>query len=458
MKYCYRPFEHAYIFPNGDVRACGWTYQKIGNLLEEDLEQIWNSDAAQKIREYVKDQTYKGCNKVVCPLCNNDTLEDISESDLAAKQASEIPMEYNVAIDYICNHSCPSCRHEIFQPDAQYISNLKYMIDKILPYLNKARRISTDGNGDCFASPYIMDLLTRLHPENTSFELDLETNGVLCDKEHLDRISHLLEYTVGVTVTPNSFEKETYRYLSGGHDNLSKLIDNLYLIKEYRKANLINRFEISIVVQDTNYRELPSFVHRCLEDFECDRVVIKPVFYWFCLTPEEYWFKDILNPKHPYFDDYMEVLKDPILKDERVYFWGGHDAHKPKEHPAYDYKRYFDVFASILKNDYPEQVLEKALLDKGADKVAIYGTNDMAEMMYYLLKRTKIEVVGFIDRDAKEDWFCDMPITRLDAFKPDMVQTILVSNFAYLTNITRDLRFRDYQGELIPFNMILEKD
>ncbi len=455
MKYCERPYTQAYIFPNGDVRACGWTYQCIGNILEEaSMEKIWHSDAAERLRDSFRDGSFSCCNKVVCPFCNNDELEDIPEAEFEKRSsAPALPTEYNIAIDYICNHSCPSCRHEIFVPSEEYRKNLGVMIDRLIPYLNKARFLSTDGNGDCFASPYIMDMLERIQPEREDFTLSLETNGAFCDKEHLDHISHLFEKEVQITVTPNSFERQTFKYLSGGHDNLDRVTENLYLLKEMRKQDKIKQFDVSIVVQDTNYKELPAFARRCIEDFECDTVIVKPIFYWFALTPEEYWFKDILNPKHPYFDDYMEVLKDPILKDPKVYFWGSHEIHKPKEHPAYDYKRYFDVFADILKKDEPAKTLESSLTGKG--KIAIYGTNDMAAMMYRLLKGTLAEPVGFIDRDAKEESFCGLSVTKFDTFRPEMADTILVSNFAYLTNVTRDLRFRKFQGEIIPFNEIL---
>ena len=40
MKFCERPFNQAYIFPNGDVRACGWTYECIGNLIEQSMEDL----------------------------------------------------------------------------------------------------------------------------------------------------------------------------------------------------------------------------------------------------------------------------------------------------------------------------------------------------------------------------------------------------------------------------------
>lgn len=458
MKVCELAFKQAYIYPNGDVKVgCGWTYQCVGNLLESSLEEIWNGEMANKVRQTILDGSYSCCNKVACPHCANDSLPDLTEEEVdKIKAVGKVPTEFDAAFDYICNHACPSCRHEVFCPSKEYLSNMETIIEKCYDAFVHADLLLLNGNGDCFASNKIMDLLSNLSPENDNFKLELQTNGALCDTKHWQKIEHLEKYGIDIIVTPNSFERQTFKYLSGGFDNVDKVIQNLYFLKELRKENRIKKFDISIVVQDTNYKELPAFVHRCIEDFECDRVIVKPVYYWFALTPEEYWFKDILNPKHPYFNDYMEVLKDPILQHEKVFFWGGaKNIHKEKEHPAHNFKMYFDVFANIMKNDEPEQALEKALLKKGCDRVALYGVNDMSQMMYRLLKKTRIQVVGFIDRDAKVDEFCGMKVTKFDTYDPEMVDTILVSNFAFLSNITKDLRFREFKGQIIPFDEIL---
>lgn len=457
MKVCERAFKQVYIYPNGDVKVCGWTYQCVGNLLESSLEEIWNGEMANKVRQTILDGSYSCCNKVACPHCANDSLPDLTEEEMdKITVLGNVPTEFNIAFDYTCNHACPSCRHGVFKPDPGYKTRMNNIYEKCFNAFQNAKLISMCGNGDCFSSPYMMRILAELNPTHQDTQICLETNGVLCDERHWEKLKHLEAYNINVTVTPNSFERQTFKYLSGGFDNVDKVIQNLYFLKELRKENRIKKFDISIVVQDTNYKELPAFVHRCIEDFECDCVVIKPVYYWFALTPEEYWFKDILNPKHPYFNDYMEVLKDPILQHEKVFFWGGaKNIHKAKEHPAYNFKMYFDVFANIMKNDEPEKALEKALLKKGCDRVALYGVNDMSQMMYRLLKKTRIQVVGFIDRDAKVDEFCGMKVTKFDTYDPKMVDTILVSNFAFLSNITKDLRFREFKGQIIPFDEII---
>lgn len=64
---CFGLWSMSTIRPNGDVSICCFTYKPIiGNLLENDFEQIWNSDRAKAMRQKVKqgmflDKPCKGC-------------------------------------------------------------------------------------------------------------------------------------------------------------------------------------------------------------------------------------------------------------------------------------------------------------------------------------------------------------------------------------------------------------
>lgn len=217
MKYCERPFQHVYIMPNGDVRCCSWTTKTLGNLLENTLEEVWNSAAAEELRESVRDGSFRFCRQRSCPRCENNSLAEIDEASEGDKLLPlDRPVEFNCAIDYICNHSCPSCRKEVFVPDQKYIDNMKRIIEMLKPYLPTAKFLSTDGQGDCFASPYVMEMLESFKPVNPDLKITLETNGVLFDEEHWNRIKHLAGHYIRCVVTANSFQRATYKYLGGG--------------------------------------------------------------------------------------------------------------------------------------------------------------------------------------------------------------------------------------------------
>jgi radical SAM protein with 4Fe4S-binding SPASM domain len=78
--FCRKPFEHFEISPGGDVYLCcpGWLPKSIGNVNSEKWNEIWNSTAAQEIRESIHDGTFRHCNTHLCPLIASNALPPTS--------------------------------------------------------------------------------------------------------------------------------------------------------------------------------------------------------------------------------------------------------------------------------------------------------------------------------------------------------------------------------------------
>ena len=450
MKFCSIPFEQIHLDPGGGVRVCGWTDESIGNILDESLETIWKGEKAEKIRQSILDGSYSYCRAISCPYLENDSLPDLDGEELReAVKIDDVPSKYSVACDFTCNHSCPSCRDSVFCGDKKYKDNLKKEIVILLPYLNKASHIVTCGNGDVFSSPFMMEMLERLNPENEAVEIQFETNGALFTRERWERIKHLGKYDLTFTVTPNSFEKHTFQYLNGGHDSLNHVIQNLYFMKELKQQGIINRIEISMVMQDRNFWELPEFAKRCIEDFDADQVVVKPLCKWFNLSEDNYWHKDVLNPIHPYHKEYLEMIRDPYLRNnDKIFFWGAGNLHPAQPHPAYRYKEYLELVSELMSLDDIEGRIKKFFDDRQINTIYIYGDMELSSVMY-LLFRKAIAVEAFIARDVCRTQICGKPVIRLCDYQSADTDTIVILNYPFYKNIMRDFRFRGFQGNAI---------
>ena len=327
MKLCTRFFEHAYINPRGDVRICSWNNVVIGNLLQNTMEEIWNSDARKKLLdELLKGERYQ-CREQHCPHCINDELVEMSNEEIIERwKNSKYPVEYNCAFDYRCNHVCPSCRNCLYVPDKQYVKNMQMIAERLGEVVPYAKHIFLSGSGELFTNPESLQMLKKLKPVNPDFTLGIETNGTLL-KQNWNKVSHLQQYISEITVTANSFEKNTYKYLAG-KDDLELLKENLQYIKELKKK-LNFKFTITMVVQDTNFREIPDFINTCLNIYDVDSVVLRPVFMWFQISKFEWWYKNVQNPAHLYHNEYLQILKNPICSDPRVLHWGTRDEMDP---------------------------------------------------------------------------------------------------------------------------------
>src|SRR5262245_45929397 len=80
VAFCRKPFEHFEIDPDGHVYLCcgQWLPKSIGNVHTQKWDEIWNSAAAQEIRESMHDGSFRHCSSVLCPLIASKTLKSAS--------------------------------------------------------------------------------------------------------------------------------------------------------------------------------------------------------------------------------------------------------------------------------------------------------------------------------------------------------------------------------------------
>lgn len=325
MKFCSRPYKHLYIGINGNARCCSWARFPLGNVAQDGIEKVWNGEKAQEIRASIEDGSFRYCDEISCPLLSNNQLPDLNEEEInqtIKTLAGQYPKEFNLAYDLVCNHACPTCRNEIYSPSKEYKETIEQIDKDIVPFLNQAELIMASGSGDFFASPSMMRLISKVTPIDKKCIIKLETNGSLVEK-NWSSLKHLEDYNIRVVVTPNSYEKESYEVLSGGIDNLDKTLSGIKFLSNLREKNQIKELKITMVYQDTNFREIPSFIQKSIEKFNVDLVQIRPVMKWFNISKEYYLQKNILNPLHPNHEEFMKIIQDPICSHPKVYHWCG---------------------------------------------------------------------------------------------------------------------------------------
>jgi len=401
MRTCKKCFYYAYVFVGGDVRICPWNGIVIGNLLENTLEEIWNGEKIDEIRKAFCRGELLGCNERYCPDCINDmdTLKiDVEEMRESYENPLEIPEYVSLAYDERCNHKCPSCRSCYFVADADYREKLDRITSNIEPYLMKVKHIATNGIGDLFVSTEIVDMLSRLQPVREDFSIFIETNGVLF-KDNWDKIKHLANYPITVSVTPNSFDRETYRYLAG-RDDLKKFEESLRFISDMKHEGKIAHIRLIMVIQDSNFRQIPDFIQKGI-DYDVDDIVLRPIYKWFGLQEDELLYKNVLNPCHPYYKEYLEIIQNPICQDPRVFNWGFNVEQEPEEFPTLEMKRRCigeDHFSDRMKGivcDVIPRINEE--ISKG-NRVVIYGVGKVGKKAFELLTcgDSSVPFAGFL--------------------------------------------------------------
>ena len=175
-----------------------------------------------------------------------------------------------------------------------------------------------------------------------------------------------------------------------GKDDLEKFEDSMRFITELKDEGKIRQIEMSMVIQDSNFREIPSFVRRCLDVYHADVVILRPIFKWFNITWDELLYKNVLNPCHPYHEEYLEIIKDPIPQDPRIRDWGYLDKQEPMEFPTLEMKEYFygeNGFFGKVKNAVYDIIpgLKEAMNKSGSKKIIIYGCGKVGKKVFEVL-------------------------------------------------------------------------
>ena len=460
MKFCERPFTYAYLGQHGEVRPCGWMHYIIGNLYEQDLKEIWHGEEARKARESIRDGSFAYCRKQSCPMLERDELPDISEEELQDRAVeSESPLHINIANDRICNIACTTCRTSIYCPPPREREQIDSVLKKLLPYTYHLKSLSMNGNGEFLANPSFLRLLENLHPEDADFHISFETNGILFDQEHWQRISHLGEFHISVTVTINSLRREVYRYLSGGFDYLKQTLENLRFLSELRREGQLEWLNVTMVVQESNFWEVPEYIRLFAhsEDYAIDNILMKPCYNWWGMKRDTYWFKNILNPLHPYHQEYLKILADDCWNEPKVYDWGCHNIREERMHPLFQEKQLSDLLLKLYSNSLglPPAVYMKRCLERcGATHIGLYGENEHYDMVVQLLREAGADIVFRLSRLKDEPGV--IPTISMLHFQPDTVDTILLLELFDKQNRTNNLRQLKFEGQIIDLKELIE--
>jgi len=461
MKFCSRPFQFAYLADKGEVWPCGWMHFVIGNLYEQNLDEIWHSEAAQAARESILNGSFAFCRKTSCPYCERDELPDLTEEEIAqAAVPTPTPININMANDHICNIACTNCRTSLYCPAEGEREKIDGVLERLLPFANQTKALSMNGGGEFLANPSFLKFLGKLRPEHPDFSLGFETNGVLFDEAHWEKFSHLGDYHLEAIVTINSIRRETYRYLSGGFDHLERVLDNLRFLSRLRRENKLNKLSVTIVVQECNFWEVPEYIRRFAhsDEFEVDAIVMKPLYKWWHMAEETYWFKNILNPLHPYHEAYLKVLADDCWNDPKVYDWGCHNIRHPAPHPLSQEKVYNRLLLELYQNDQglsPAEFLRACMARTGGKRVGYYGKNDFSKAMAKMLLDAGIDLAFQLTWVKEEDDGIVPKVAKQD-FRPDMADVMLIIDFHKGHYWFKDLPALGFRGPVLSVEEFIE--
>lgn len=266
---CHNPFEWFEIHPDGQVFACcpAWLKRSLGNLLTDDLYDIWNGSTARELRSSIHDGSFRHCNRRRCPRLVNCAAPVTKFSELEKGVLRNVfeskqtllpwgPQKLNLCYDRSCNLACSSCRSEVYVASEEECLRAEALSDLVKRKLApQARQLIISGTGDPFASRAYRRLLEEFAPCDYPHleSIHLHSNGLLWNSATWQSMQAAQPFVRSAEISVDAASAETYLANRGG--DFERLLENLTFLSSQPIA-----ITLSFVVQQNNYREMPAFV------------------------------------------------------------------------------------------------------------------------------------------------------------------------------------------------------
>lgn len=314
---CRFPFSFANIEPSGSLHLCcpGYGFNYLGNILNNNLEDLWYSNRAKLFRLSIINKTYAFCDRKTCPyLKKSNFLEtDTRYNDI---KVYDNPNEIYVSIDKRCNLHCTSCRSCFYNPseDDNNVRELakKYLLES--KWLSKADRLCFAGDGEVFFGKTYLELLESDEVKKRD-SIEILTNGNLMTKEVLDKLvaNHK---KINIYISMDAASDETYSKIRLG-GNFKKLINNLEYLSKLKKENKINVVELNFVIQRDNFKEINDFI-QIVKKLDFDGANFSIISNWGTYEEEEFTHISMVNEAGIPNDELKSEL-DKVAKEDYKY-------------------------------------------------------------------------------------------------------------------------------------------
>lgn len=330
-KFCATPFEQIDVLERSSHLCCAsWLHTSAGDMSMHGWDAVWNSEAAQAIRESVHDKSFRHCNKTACPKIMGGTLPTVADTRATSTHWAEIvdreltalatgPAQVNLAYDRTCNLSCPSCRTERYAADRTERAMFDDMQERaILPMLRGAKTVFITGSGDPFASKNFRALMARLTPDAyPDLKFQVMTNAMLFTPREWENFPALHNRVAQMRISIDAATGPTHELMRRGA-RWPVFIENVKFAVDLSRQGLIDEVALIFVVQQENFREMGDAVD-LTEELGVDVIGFARLTNWGTFDNATYESKAVFLPGHPEYEDFRAAMRDPRLLRQSVF-------------------------------------------------------------------------------------------------------------------------------------------
>lgn len=362
--YCTYPFVAICVGAEG-VQPCTWVrWLKHVRVEKMGLLNAWKSKTFNKVRNSIKNGSYKYCLFSECPEIQGEkkfcfTLDELKQkhtliADYIEGNVTEfegLPCQINISYDTDCNLSCRSCCRKLLPKISEDVKD-RYLRD-IESMGSSLENLFISGMGDPFTTPHykkwLLNFPTHRFPE-LKF-IVFATHGLnLTEKMWKALPESLKRIKIQLQISIDGAKKETYEKNRKGA-SFEKLISNLKFISKLRRNNKISELIIYYVYQQNNYMEIPLAVDM-VKKYAVDKIIFAKIDNWGTYTKKRYKKINVADIDHPENDALMK-----ILENSKTLYPGNIDVdiitNSESKHATFKEDIYTDKFSdkNIIKNN-----------------------------------------------------------------------------------------------------------
>jgi len=274
---CNYPFTHFEINnPNGDVTFCCNHHLVLGNINNQSIEEIWNSEKYQEVRQkFLDGKIFDVCYKE-CPVLNG--WKDYEKLDWYKELPKESPVYKNAelnekeikegkikllskprwirfATSYRCNLKCYHCFQSENRKQVDILPQ-KFFDELKEKYLEILQVIFFYG-GEPLIEKQNLELLEYLSNKIFDLKVFIVSNGAIEFSDKLKNIFENLKFGV-ISISIDSINPKLYEELRYPA-KWSKVKENIFYIADLLKKQGAE-FHLGLTINKKNYFELLDYI------------------------------------------------------------------------------------------------------------------------------------------------------------------------------------------------------
>lgn len=269
--FCYVPFNSLTFSFKGKVYSC--TYNRdivLGNYPENTIDEIWNGEEANKLREYMRnnDLSY-GCQhcKYFFDKEKFSNLKPLVFDKYSDIDQVNFPRVLEFEMSNVCNYECQMCSGEVSSMirknrdnlppiDVPYDKEFVKQLEKYIPHVKEAKFFG----GEPFLIDIYHDIWDKMLEINPTIEFFVITNGSVWN----NRVRNLIEkghFEIAISI--DSLQKEKLERIRK-HAKFETLIANIHNFNKYAQKHG-RAISLSFTLQKDNWDEFADMIKFCNE-------------------------------------------------------------------------------------------------------------------------------------------------------------------------------------------------